>query len=243
MTYRASFFLSMFLVSIESLTVFVANTLLFKHINSIAGWSYHDMLVLIGVFMTMHAVSWLIFRAGVNQLDQLINRGDLDWMLVKPADTQFLATMSSIDHDDAARSLVGFAMIFMGLHGRADLHILPLLPLFIITLMCGQVILYSISLSIKSISFTSIQGWATNAIYFRFLDLARYPTDIYQGIMRVVYTFVFPLAFIVTIPTKALLGKLTISYFILAILLAALMFIICRLIWKAALRKYSSASS
>lgn len=243
MTYRGSFFLNMFLVSIESLTVFVANTLLFKHITTIAGWSYHDMLVLSGVFMTMHAVSWLLFRGGINQLDVMINKGDLDWLLVKPADTQFLATMYIIDLEDAARSVVGIILIIAGLQGTPFLHILPLIPLFIFTLLCGQIVLYSVSLSIKTISFKSIQGWATNAIYFRFLDLARYPTDIYHGFMRVVYTFIFPLAFLATVPAKTLLGRLTPTYFVLSIILAASTFTISRYIWKWALSKYSSASS
>jgi ABC-2 type transport system permease protein len=241
--YRANFLFGLLMVMFESATVYIGLVVLFDHIGEIAGWTYHDMLVLVGIFMITHALAWLFYKASINHLDRFITNGDLDWLLIKPVDTQFLVSVHRIDLEDAGRSLVGIAVIIAGLQGTSFSQLAIGIPLCIILLLAGQVILYSITLAIKTISFKSIQGWGVNSIYWRFHDLARYPTDIYRGIIRVVYTFVFPLIFIATVPAKALTGRLTLTLFVGALVAAALSFFLARRIWLFALSHYSSASS
>jgi ABC-2 type transport system permease protein len=243
MAYRKNFILGMFLVAVESLTVIVSVKIVFNHVGNIAGWSFDDMLVLSGIFMITHSLAWLFYEGGVNDLDKIINQGDLDWFLIKPVDTQFLATVHRVDVEDAARSLVGVAIMVIGLQSAPVFQTILMLPVFLLMLLAGQVVLYSITLAIKTISFKSIQGWATNSIFWRFHGLAQYPTDIYHGAVRIIYTFIFPLIFIATVPAKVLTGRFTLSLFFGAIVAAALSFIISRQIWKRALRGYSSASS
>lgn len=241
--YRANFWFLFFITGIESAIVFVSVAILFTHINNIAGWSYNEVLVLMGAYMFSQSLAWILFKAGVHDLDTLIQKGDLDGFLVKPVDTQFLISVQRIDIVDAGRSVVGIVLILTGLSGKAILATLLNIPLFILMMMVGQVILYSIMLTLKIISFKSIQGWATNAISWRFHDLAHYPTDIYRGAVRFFYTFVIPLIFIATVPTKALLGIMDVRFFVGGIIAAALSLTLVRMIWKRALRNYSSASS
>lgn len=243
LAYRKNFLLGMFLVSVESITVLISVTIVFNHIGSIAGWSLDDMLVLTGVFMMTHSLAWIFFKGGVNQLDSIINKGDLDWLLVKPVDPQFLITVHRIDLEDAARSLVGIAVMAYGLQHAPVFQTLIMLPVFLLMLLCGQVVLYAITLTVKSISFKSIQGWATNSIFWRFHDLARYPTDIYSGTIRIIYTYIFPLIFIATVPAKTLTGKFNLWLLAGAFAAAGISFAVARLVWKAALKTYSSASS
>lgn len=243
MAYRKNFLLGTVLVSFESIIIFIAVKIIFNHIGDIAGWSFNDTLVLSGIFMITHAIAWLFYKGGISQMDQLINKGDLDWLLVKPVDTQFLATCHRVDVEDGARSIVGIAVIIIGLQNAPVFETLIMLPVFLLTFICGQIILYSISLAIKTISFKSIQGWSTNSISWRFHELARYPTDIYKGTLRIIYTYIFPLIFIATVPAKALTGRITVSLVFGSILAATLTFLISRQIWKFALKRYSSASS
>ncbi len=243
MAYRGNFFLGMLLVCIESLTTLFTIKIVFNHIGSIAGWSFQDMLVLSGVFMITNSLAWLFYKASIGDLDRLINRGELDMYLVKPVDTQFMISIHNLDIEDGARGIVGLALIAFGMQGSHVTELFRAIPLFLITLILGQVVIYSISLAVKTVSFKSIQGWATNAIAWRFHELARYPTDIYQGILRILYTFIFPLAFIATVPTKALLGTITLPLIVGSFAAAIGTFTACRCIWKWALRSYTSASS
>ena len=243
MAYPKMFWFFFFLVVLESLTVYIALDIVFRHVTGIAGWSYHEMLVLTGIFMLSNGFSWIFFKAGVSRLDLAINQGDLDGYLVKPIDTQFLVTVMRQDIEDAGRSVVGVFVLIAGLKGIHPSPGLVQWMLFFFTFLAGEIVLYSVMFSLKCISFKSIQGWASNAISWRFHDLARYPTDIYRGGFRMLFTFVFPLVFVTTVPTQALTGQLTVPFFVGSLVTAVLSFAISRTIWKRALRTYASASS
>lgn len=243
MTYRGNFFFGCTLTIFESVISFLIITIIYSHIRSISGWSYEDTLVLTGINMLSISFGWLFYRGGLSDLDRVVNRGDFDWMLVKPIDTQFLSTVNRIDIEDGSRSLVGFAIIVYGMTGTKLFDVWYLFPLCIITFLCGQVVLYAVFLIFKTVTFKSIQGWATNGIAHRFQQLAQYPTDIYKGIVRVIYTYMLPLIFVATVPAKILTGKFTWQLCAGSLIAAILSFIISRTIWKFAVKKYSSASS
>lgn len=242
-SYRGNFWWRMSLTTAESITILLAINIIFGHIGTISGWDYHNMLVLIGTFMIADTFAWFFYKGGLHVFDELINKGTLDWLLVKPVDAQFLAATHRIDVDDAGRTLVGVGLLAYGLQYVPLVQTLAMLPVYIFLILCGQVVLYSIMIIVKTISFKSIHGWATNAVSFRFQELARYPTDIYTGMLHTLYTFILPLAFIATVPAKALTGKLSLPLIVGAIFAATISLAIARLVWLKALKGYSSASS
>lgn len=243
MAYRGNFLLFFFLTICESLVAFFVIVILYGHVENIAGWEYHDMLLLTGTFMLSNGISWLIFKAGISDFDRVINAGDFDWYIIKPVDAQFLASVRRIDIDDTGRLVLGFIIIVMNFpHGDLLSSVIKIL-LYLFLFFCGQAVLYSILLALKTISFKSIEGWATNAIAWRFQDLAQFPTDIYRGVVRIIYLFVVPLAFVVTVPAKALTGAITIPLFFGAFAAAVGSLCLSRMIWNKAVKGYSSASS
>lgn len=243
LSYRGNFLFGVILTALESATSFFGISIIFSHINSLAGWNYGDMLVLNGIFMIMNALGWLLFRGGINDLDRTINRGDFDFYLIRPVSPQFLVSIQRIDLEDAARGVVGVAVIGYGLSLNHTHISLTSWPLFLLTIICGQAVLYSVFLSLKTISFKSIQGWATNNIAFRFQELTQYPTDVYRGILKTVYTFILPLIFVVTVPAKALLGKLSLEMAFGSIIVAGSSLFVARLFWQWGIKNYTSASS
>jgi ABC-2 type transport system permease protein len=58
-----------------------------------------------------------------------------------------------------------------------------------------------------------------------------------------VFTFVFPVAVMTTFPAMALLGRLDDQTALAAIGGSVLLLVISRLVWVAAIRNYTSASS
>jgi ABC-2 type transport system permease protein len=66
---------------------------------------------------------------------------------------------------------------------------------------------------------------------------------VFKGALRVIFTFVFPLAVMTTFPAQALLGTLTFQQAVLAIGGGLVFAILSRAVWKRALALYTSASS
>jgi ABC-2 type transport system permease protein len=66
---------------------------------------------------------------------------------------------------------------------------------------------------------------------------------VFDRVLRRVFTYVLPVAFLATIPTQALLGKASVSFLWFAVAWAVGFFVMGRAFWKFALRSYTSASS
>jgi ABC-2 type transport system permease protein len=65
----------------------------------------------------------------------------------------------------------------------------------------------------------------------------------FGGGLRILLTFIVPIAFMTTFPAAALIGKLEPIYLAIAPLMAAALLFASRSFWRFALRSYTSASS
>jgi len=66
---------------------------------------------------------------------------------------------------------------------------------------------------------------------------------VYQGLLRALFTFALPLAFVATVPTRALLGVFDPLFAGYGLALALGLLWLSHWWWNVALRRYASASS
>lgn len=243
LAYRNNFLFGLLITGLESFTAYVTIAVLFNHVPSINGWTYTDTMVLIGIFMVINGLSWILFRASIEKLDQLISRGDFDNYLVKPISSQFLASFTRLDVEDSARGLVGLGIITTGFIQAGQAPTIFGTLSFIIALACGEAILYSIQLILKTVSFKSVQGWGSNNIFYRLQDTTQFPLTIYRGFTRIFFMVIIPIYFVTTVPAQLLLGKVTPIWLLWALCAAAGSLVLARAVWQHMLKSYSSASS
>jgi ABC-2 type transport system permease protein len=74
-------------------------------------------------------------------------------------------------------------------------------------------------------------------------DVARWPVQVFRGVWRFVFTFVIPVAVMTTFPAMALLGRLEGAAALATIGGALVLLVVSRLVWRLAIRSYTSASS
>ena len=74
-------------------------------------------------------------------------------------------------------------------------------------------------------------------------DAARWPSTVFRGALRLVFTFVVPLALMTTYPAEALLGRLDALTMLTSIAGSLAFAVVARSVWLFSLRHYSSASS
>jgi ABC-2 type transport system permease protein len=80
-------------------------------------------------------------------------------------------------------------------------------------------------------------------IYRDISSLGRFPIDLYRQPISFLMTFVIPIAAMMTLPAKALMGLFSFQGLIYSFFFTILIFWLSLKIWKKALREYSSASS
>jgi ABC-2 type transport system permease protein len=74
-------------------------------------------------------------------------------------------------------------------------------------------------------------------------DTARWPIDIFKGAWRFVFTYVLPLAVMTMYPARAILGDIDSGTMLACLAGAAAVVTLARLVWRAAIANYTSASS
>jgi ABC-2 type transport system permease protein len=114
--------------------------------------------------------------------------------------------------------------------------------LFILSLFISIGILYAIMLIISSIAFW-YRGTYVLWLLEDLLQAGRYPIAIYPGTLRFVLTWVFPLAFIVSVPAEALAGGLSPMLLLAGFAVMAVLFILAAAFFSVSQKKYTGASS
>ena len=72
-------------------------------------------------------------------------------------------------------------------------------------------------------------------------DAARWPSSIFRGVVRALFTFVIPLALMTTCPAQALLGTLPTRTLLGALAGAVAALALSRAVWNRAIAHYTSA--
>jgi ABC-2 type transport system permease protein len=80
-------------------------------------------------------------------------------------------------------------------------------------------------------------------IFQSMYEAGRWPVGIYPGWLRVMLTFLVPVAFAVTVPSEAVVGRLTPVELLGAVGLALALLVGSRLFWRIGIRYYSGASA
>ncbi len=210
----------------------------------VAGWSFEEALVVIGWFQVMRGVLEGAVNPSLAAVVDHIRKGTLDFVLLKPADAQFLVSTQKFQPwrvVDAIAGLVVFAVAFHRLGRWPDpAHVLAA----VLLLGCGALILYSLWILVVSAAFFVVKVDNLSFLFVSIFDAARWPADVFRGVLRAVFTFVVPLAIMTTFPARALLGKDFGPRQAAVAVVAALAFaVFARVVWLRSISRYTSASS
>ena len=215
----------------------------FGHRPSVAGWTFEEALVVMGWFTVMKGVLEGAVNPSLTSVVEHIRKGTLDFVLLKPADAQFLVSTAKFEPwrvVDLAAGLTLFAVAFHRM-GRlpAPGHVLAAALL----LACAAFTLYSLWILVVSAAFFVVKVDNLSFLFASVFDAARWPVTVFRGVLRVVFTFVVPLALMTTYPALALLGRLDLVTALAAFLGAAAFGAFARAVWLRSIGHYTSASS
>ncbi len=221
----------------------VSATILFQVRNRIGDWNYNEVLMVIGLYTMFTGVIEAFFRPNVTNIIEQIRDGTFDFVLLKPVNAQFYASLRSIVIWRLFDIAAGACII---LYALRQLGITPTpaqVATFLAMVVLAAVIVYSLWLMMVTLAFWFIKVDNLTELFNAFYEAGRFPISVYQGWVRALLTFVIPIAFITTFPAAILLhraGEVQLGW---AVALAALMFLLSNRFWNFAIRSYSSASS
>lgn len=169
-----------------------------------------------------------------------VREGTFDKILTKPFNPLLYLTFSSIDIEGLAEVLTGLILIiwaFLKLNIAVSINLL----IYIIIILIALIFMYSLMIIISSLAFIFIKSFALFELLFKLLDIGRYPMSIYGFEMRIIFTFLIPVAVVSFYPASALLGTLNTIRLFEIIIPVGIFLILSILMWNISIKKYTSA--
>jgi ABC-2 type transport system permease protein len=216
---------------------------LYTYTTEINGWTLPQMIVLLGVYYIVQGVEETVFQTSMTRLMEHVRLGTLDFVLLKPVNSQFFASVRHLELIQVAQVVLGCVVVGVGLD-QIGATLTPWAAFaFVVSLGCGLVLVYALLLVLSTLSFWFVRVDNILAIFWAFIDAGRFPVDIYPGWLRVTMTTVVPIGVAVTVPAHAVAGRL--DPLGLAAVLAGTVAVWCFAgwFWRRGLRAYSGASA
>ena len=211
--------------------------------RQIGGWSWEGALLVLGIYTVLDGVSSCVLQPNLSRIVNHVQNGTLDYVLLKPIDSQFWLSTRNLSPWGlpgvvAGLALMAWATLQQGIKvSAANLLLTGTL------LLASMLILYSLWFLLASLSIWFVKIWNATEVLRYVLVAGRYPVQAYPPGLRILFTFVLPVAFLTTVPAQALLGEASWTWSLGSLAVAAVSLLGTRLFWQFALRHYTSASS
>jgi ABC-2 type transport system permease protein len=223
--------------------VLVVYLAFYRFADNLAGWNANEALVLAGFFWLFDGVWTALFTANLRRIATLIQDGDLDFILLRPASTQFLVSFSTVNVAELVKVVTGLALIFIAGHRASVVWSVSGVLTAAAFFLCGLAALYAVRFALVTCTFWALKIGEMYVVLSSFYDAGMFPVTVFQRPVRDVLTFVVPVAFAATFPAQALLGTADLRLLPAGILLAAFGLFVSNRFWRYAVRFYTSASS
>jgi len=213
-----------------------------EHLDTVEGWNAWQLLLLTGCFTLVSGLFSALLQPALIESMNHIRKGTLDYVLLRPADALVLCLVTAFAPWRLVEALGGLLLIVIALAKLGAPGVLDVLAALGIGI-GGLLALYALGIMVLCASFRAVQLQNLTYLMEAVLDFARWPATVFRGFLRILFTFVIPLAVMTTYPAQALLGQASLSTVISALGTGLGLIVIARIMWTRSLRGYSSASS
>lgn len=240
MDFLAPFFVDGFLF-LTQLIVFRA---VYSNVDSIGAWKSGEMIIYIGTFSLLNAISMSICFFGLISIPGKIINGEMDLYLSKPVSPLFRLTFEQINPGSIPLIIMSFFIIGYGVR-ESGINLQwqsVLIYLFWVVLMA--LLYYEMEVLIRSISFYIISTARIVQLEEACLDMCmKLPGIAFYGVYKVIFYFVIPYGIMATLPVQSLIGEMTGRIAMEGIGVIIVFSILTYIVWTRGIRRYNSASS
>ena len=222
--------------------LFVA--VIYRHTEAIGDWTKWQVVMLVGASHFIQQLFQALLLVNCAQLGELIHSGKLDFYLLFPTNSRFLVSTRHVDLGGFVSAASGAAiMVYAARQLHANIGVAQVAA-FAVVCAAAIAIHYSVMFIMAACSFWTVRGQGLLMAYYNLFSLARVPDAAFSGTARAVFSFCIPVLLVANVPVKVLLQKAGSSTDVCLLLgMSLAVYFISDRVWRAGLRRYSSASS
>ncbi len=218
-------------------------SIIFSNTTSLGGWGPGEVIALLGMFRLINTLMAALIWPNTERFNTAVRDGSLDYTLLQPVNSLFLISFSRIVFWRVWDILLATVLLVIGINmtgvGTTPANFL----VFLLLVASGMAILYSLWIVMMAFTFWFTKFDNNVTILQALLDTGRYPATVYPLWLRLIVTFVVPIAVATTVPVQALRGELTGWQILLFLGIGVASVLVASQVWKAGIRRYSGASS
>jgi ABC-2 type transport system permease protein len=200
--------------------------------RNLGGWNWEAALVVLGIYTVLDGACSSLLRPNLGTIVTHVQQGTLDFILLKPIDSQFWLSFRTFSPAGLPEIGTGLGLI---LWAAAKAGATPS-PTGVLTaalmLASSLVILYSLWFGLATTSIWFVKTWNATEVLRAALTAGRYPISAYPLRLRSLLTVVLPVAFLTTVPAEAILGRSSGGWQLLALLIVAVVVWLGLRVWK-----------
>jgi ABC-2 type transport system permease protein len=217
--------------------------ILFLHTNTLNGWTNHEVLFFIsggllldGVFMTVMARNFWEFPV-------LVNKGELDFFIIRPASTLFLLFTRHFEFASLMNVFLALGIMIYAIGLFPDPLSFTQMLGFVFLLFNGLILTIALRMFTVLPVFWTHSDLGFHMLYMSIEQVTERPEVIFRGLTHVIFTTIFPFIVMTSFPARWFFGTLSWMEFFYAVALSTLFLSTTYYIWLRGLKIYSSASS
>lgn len=242
MTFKANFIIRFFTDAIYLFIYILFFTVLFGKVSEIAGWSKHEVILLLGTFHIIISLFFSFFFPNLLLIPMHVNRGSLDGFIKMPVDTQFVLSINNIDTGSITNGILGLIFVIRAMTAlNMTVDIIQIIN-FVFYIIVGVGILYCTFFIALMTSFWLQEANWCIGLFMTLNGFADKPISIYKGLIGRIFVYLIPYALIANVPSAILLNKDIQNFKSVAFLSLIFLFLLGRHIWKNGLKRYEGAS-
>jgi ABC-2 type transport system permease protein len=244
MEFRIDFFFRIFMDIAFYSVQFLFFKIIYLHTPMLGGWNQEQMILFVCSFIFVDAFQMTFFANNTWWLPQIINRGDLDYYLIRPVSSFFFVAFKEFAANSLVNLLLATFLIGYALNTYPiDFNFFEIVVFFIMLINGAFLYFMTFLLFIFTVFWTgSPRGFSD--VFFSAEKIFQRPDGIYSGFFKRFFTTFLPFCAMASFPTRYLLETENRSTILIEVIIASLfIYTLVALVWKRGLRNYSSASS
>jgi len=218
--------------------------IIFSQIPNLIGWEFEQIVFIYGFSLIPKGLDHLLANNLWKVGYYIVDSGDFDKYLTRPVNTLFHVMFESFEVDALGELIVGIALLVSTVGSLGVKFTVLDLILFIVIIPFAASIYTSIKIIFASVAFKTKRSGHIIHVFYMVNDFAKYPTTIYNNLIRTIITYVIPFAFTGFYPASYFLtGENPLFNLGGTILIASVLMTLAIFIWHKMLRTYESAGS
>lgn len=241
--YPANFYNSLIATVAWSFFSLYSIVLLTTGVRVVFGMTRGEILLLNGVYGMIIAIFHVLFSYNFARFSSVIHKGELDSVLLKPIDSQFLLSFWLFGWVSISRILISVVYVAVLIDQLGITVGFTDYIVFFVLGGCAILLLYSLWYMVITLTIWFTRTSNLVELMFNITGVARYPKAMFAQSAQIVPLFLFPILLMINTPARVYLHRVSTFDAAMLIILAGTFFVISRKFWRFALRFYTSASS